>query len=86
MILFNHGKGIPNLKGETKMNTYNLSIEYFTVTRVDDDLVSETGIFPLHINANNYEAARAKALEIAQGMSRAFNGTGATMFFRIVID
>lgn len=68
------------------MNTYNLSIEYLTTTLVDDDLVFETEIFPLHINANNYETARAKALEIAQGMSRAFNGTGMQMYFRIIVD
>ena len=86
VVLFNHGKGIPNLKGETKMNTYNLNIEYLTTTLVDDDLVFETEIFPLHVNANSYEAARAKALEIAQGMSRAFNGTGMAMYFRIIVD
>lgn len=74
------------MKGETKMNTYNLSVEYLTTTLVGDDLVFETGIFPLHINANNYEAARAKALEIAQGMSRTFNGTETVMYFRIIVD
>ena len=86
MVLFNHGKGIPNLKGETKMNTYNLRIDYLTTTFVDDDLVFETETFPLHINANNYETARAKALEIAQGMSRAFDGTGIAMYYRIIVD
>ena len=73
-------------KGKRKMKTYNLSIEYLTTTLVDNDLVFETETFPLHVNANSYEIARAKALEVAHGMSRAFDGTGMVMYFRIIVD
>lgn len=84
MILFNYGKGIPNLKGETKMNTFYLFIDYRTETVIDNTTYIEHGEIPLQLKAGSFETARAQALKIAQDMSRAFNGSGIKMYFRIV--
>ena len=66
------------------MNTFYLAVDYRTETVIDNTTYIEHGKVPLHLKAGNFEAARIQALKIAQDMSRAFNGSGIKMYFRIV--
>ena len=68
------------------MNTFNLTIDYRTETVIDNTTYIEHGKVPLHLKAGSFEAARTQALKIAQDMSRAFNGSGIKVYFRILKD
>lgn len=66
------------------MSTFYLTIDYRTETVIDNTTYIEHGEVPLHLKAGSFEAARAQALKIAQDVSRAFNGSGVKMYFRIL--
>ena len=65
---------------------YYFQIDWVTRTKGnEDEIITEDGVITLHLAADTKEDALAQATKIAQGMSRAFNGTQTAFFYRILV-
>jgi hypothetical protein len=65
---------------------YYFQIDWITRTKGnEDEIITENGVITLHLVADTKENALAQATKIAQGMSRAFNGTQTAFFYRILM-
>ena len=65
---------------------YYFQINWVTRTKGnEDEIITEDGVITLHLVADTKEDALAQATKIAQGMSRAFNGTQTAFFYRILV-
>ncbi len=63
---------------------YKLYIDWMTTVSCGATTTLEKGEFPLILRAESYEEARMKALQIAQGMARAFDDTEVIFYYRIL--
>ena len=65
-----------------EMRIFNFYVEYVIRSDLNHDF--ESGELPFTVEGDNYEEARAKALEFAQSIARGYNGNNfETFYFRI---
>lgn len=62
---------------------YSFYVDWITKI-IGESSAAESGKFPLNIIANSREEGLTQALNIAQGMARAFNNTNIRFYYRVL--